>query len=84
MTGGHVYRGEAIDGLRGWYLFGDYCTGLLFGIASDAEAPGDGTALSPRVLLETGRSISSFGTDSDGELYLTDVGTGNLLRIVGG
>ena len=66
VTGGHVYRGAAIEGLGGWYLFGDYCTGLLFGIRSDAEVPGDGTALAPRILLESGRSISSFGTDSDG------------------
>ncbi|HYI66646.1 MAG TPA: PQQ-dependent sugar dehydrogenase [Candidatus Limnocylindrales bacterium] len=84
VTGGHVYRGETIDGLQGWYLFGDYCSGLLFGIPSDAEAPADGTALAPRVLLEGGHAISSFGTDSDGELYLTDVEAGTLLRIVGG
>lgn len=84
VTGGYVYRGGAIDGLRGWYLFGDYCSGLLFGIRSDAEAPADGSALAPRVLLETGRSISSFGTDTDGDLYFTDIGGGALLRIVAG
>ena len=84
VTGGYVYRGEAIAGLRGWYLFGDYCSGLLFGVPSDAEAPADGTALSPRVLLETGLAISSFGTDTAGELYLADVGAGTLSRIVGG
>ena len=37
VTGGYVYRGEAIADLRGWYLFSDYCTGTLFGIPSDAE-----------------------------------------------
>lgn len=84
VSGGYVYRGASIDGLRGWYLFGDYCSGLLFGVRSDAVAPADGTALAPRVLLETGRSISSFGTDSDGDLYLTDIGGGALLRIVAG
>ena len=84
VTGGYVSRGGSIDGLRGWYLFGDYCSGLLFGIRSDAEAPADGSALAPRVLLETGRSISSFGTDTDGDLYLTDIGGGALLRIVAG
>lgn len=84
VTGGYVYRGDAIDGLRGWYVFSDYCTGLLFGVRSDAEAPADGSALAPRVLLETGRSVSSFGTDSDGELYLTDIGGGTLSRIVAG
>ena len=84
ITGGHVYRGGAIEGLGGWYVFGDYCTGFLFGIRSDAEAPGDGTALAPRILLESGRSISSFGIDSVGELYLTDIVGGTVLRIVAG
>jgi glucose/arabinose dehydrogenase len=84
VSGGYVYRGGSIDGLRGWYLFGDYCTGLLFGIRSDAEAADGGGALAPRVLLETGRSISSFGTDSSGDLYFTDIGGGALLRIVAG
>ena len=80
VTGGHVYRGAAIDGLRGWYLFSDYCSGLLFGIRSDAT----GTGNAPRVLLETGRSISSFGSDADGELYVTDIAGGVLSRIVAG
>jgi glucose/arabinose dehydrogenase len=80
VTGGHVYRGGAIDGLRGWYLFADYCSGLLFGIRSDT----DGSDLVPRILLETGRPISSFGIDEDGELYLTDIGAGVLSRIVAG
>jgi len=80
VTGGHVYRGGAIDGLRGWYLFADYCSGILFGIRSDT----DGSDLAPRILLETGRPISSFGIDEDGELYLTDIGGGVLSRIVAG
>ena len=84
VTGGYVSRGGSVDGLWGWYLFGDYCSGLLFGVRSDAEAAADGSALAPRVLLETGRSISSFGTDTDGDLYLTDIGGGALLRIVPG
>jgi hypothetical protein len=84
VTGGHVYRGGGIPGLAGWYLFADYCTGLLFGIPADAPAPGDGTALAPRILLETGSVISSFGVDGGGELYLLDHVTGVLSRIVAG
>lgn len=84
VTGGYVYRGSTIDGLDGWYLFADYCSGILFGIRADAAAPADGSVLAPRPLLETGRSVSSFGTDSAGELYLTDIRGGTLSRIVGG
>jgi glucose/arabinose dehydrogenase len=79
VTGGYVYRGTAIDRLAGWYLFGDYCTGLLFGIPSDVTA-----LVAPRLLLETGVEISSFGEDADGELYVADLGGGALYRIVPG
>lgn len=83
VTGGAVYRGEAIPSLRGWYVFSDYCGGILFGVPADAEAP-DGGALAPRVLLEPGLSISAFGVDSSGELYVADIEGGRVYRIVGG
>ncbi len=78
VTGGHVYRGGAIDGLEGWYLFSDYCSGLLFGIPSDAEG-----VAAPRILLETGANVTAFGQDAAGELYVADIATGSILRIVG-
>lgn len=84
VTGGHVYRGEAIADLAGWYLFGDYCTGLVFGIPSDAEPPADGSAVEPRLMLESGASISAFGEGTDGELYLADLSSGTIYRIVVG
>jgi hypothetical protein len=40
------------------------------------------TAPGPRVLLETGANVTSFGVDRDGELYLVDVASGTLYRIV--
>jgi glucose/arabinose dehydrogenase len=83
VTGGHVYRGAAIDGLAGWYLFSDYCSGLLFGVRSDAGIPAPGeSAMGPRILLETGANVTSFGEDAGGELYLVDVASGTLYRIV--
>jgi glucose/arabinose dehydrogenase len=79
VTGGYVYRGEAIPGLRGWYLFSDYCTGILFGVPSDAEG-----VIGPRILLETGLSVSTFGEGPDGELYVADLEGGSIYRIVAG
>lgn len=84
VTGGEVYRGDDIAGLAGWYLFADYCTGFLFGVPADAQAPGDDTALAPRVLLETGLPISAFGAGEDGEVYAVDHLAGVLYRIVAG
>jgi glucose/arabinose dehydrogenase len=79
VTGGYVYRGEAIPDLRGWYLFSDYCSGTLFGIPSDADG-----IVGPRVLLETGANVSTFGEDADGELYLADIESGTIYRVVSG
>ena len=79
VTGGYVYRGEAVPGLAGWYLFSDYCTGLLFGLRSDATGVN-----APAILLETGASVSSFGEGADGELYLADLRSGTIYRIVAG
>jgi glucose/arabinose dehydrogenase len=79
VTGGYVYRGDAIRQLRGWYLFSDYCSGLLFGIRSDVDG-----VVGPRILLETGVSVSTFGEGRGGELYLADLGGGSIYRIVAG
>ena len=35
-----------------------------------------------RLVLGSGTTISSFGEDEAGRLYLTDLGSGDLLRIV--
>jgi glucose/arabinose dehydrogenase len=83
VTGGYVYRGAAIEGLAGWYLFSDYCSGRLFGIRSDAPIPAAGEpAPQPRVLLRTGANVSAFGEDAAGELFLADIGSGAIYRIV--
>jgi glucose/arabinose dehydrogenase len=85
ITGGHVYRGDAIAQLWGWYLFSDYCSGLLFGLRSDAPDTTAGErAAAAQVLLETGANVSSFGEDTDGELYLADHATGTIYRVVAG
>jgi hypothetical protein len=44
----------------------------------------DATVMGPEVLLETGANVSSFGEDSDGELYLADHASGTIYRIVAG
>src|SRR5690606_33986715 len=85
VTGGHVYRGDAVRDLAGWYLFSDYCTGHLFGVRSDVpRTPAGERATAPRVLLETGANVSSFGEDAGGELYLADHASGTIYRIVAG
>jgi glucose/arabinose dehydrogenase len=81
VTGGFVYRGGAMAGLTGWYLLADYCSGLVSAVRSDTP---DGSVASPVPLLETGLTVSAFGEDAAGELYLADHGGGAIYRIVAG
>ena len=71
ITGGYVYRGKSIPALRGAYLFGDYCSGELFGLRNLDGLAKKGL-IAPEVRLRTGLRISSFGEDEAGELYVVD------------
>ncbi len=78
VTGGFVYRGSAYPVLRGGYLFGDYCSGRIWSLTAAGPSP-----QTPRLLLASGRSIASFGEDESGEIYVADIGRGEVLRVVG-
>lgn len=64
VTGGHVYRGSTLPGFEGRFVFGDYCTGKVWLL----EETDDGWTM--ELWREMTYSISAFGTDEDGELYL--------------
>jgi glucose/arabinose dehydrogenase len=71
IIGGYVYRGRAIPALVGSYIYGDLCTGEIFALRSGASTR----------LLNTGLTISSFGEDQAGELYVVGIG-GTVHRLV--
>jgi uncharacterized repeat protein (TIGR03806 family) len=75
-TGGFVYRGSAIPNLHGRYVFGDFGSGNLWQIARDT-AP----TMTMGAGLATNLQIASFGQDTDGELYVVNLG-GTLYKIV--
>jgi uncharacterized repeat protein (TIGR03806 family) len=77
VTGGYVYRGSALPGLVGRYLFADFGSGRIWALA----ASGNGT-FAAEELLDTSLSIASFGQGNDGELYVVDIGGGGLHKIV--
>ncbi len=76
VTGGYVYRGEAVSDLNGTYLFADFGSGLIWGLTRDGD---DWVMTEP---LETGLTISAFGEDLAGELYLTAF-DGTVYRVTG-
>lgn len=75
ITGGYVYRGEKYPALKGKYFYGDFCNGELY------SAHKEGDKYKPSLVLKSSYQISTFGQDSDGELYLADFATGNIYQI---
>jgi glucose/arabinose dehydrogenase len=68
VTGGVVYRGDAIPDLQGAYLFGDYCKPGLAAIRVD------GDSVSDTAVIETGAdTVVSIDTDLDGEVYVVSL-----------
>lgn len=80
VTGGYVYRGSAVPELRGVYVYGDYCSGAMWGF--DASAAAAGNDVEPVQWLEQGPMIASFAEDLDGELYVLSY-QGRIYRISG-
>jgi glucose/arabinose dehydrogenase len=76
VTGGYVYRGAALtSSYRGRYFFADFCTGRIWSLGLSISGTGDATGTD--VIEHTAElggsalgSISAFGVDSTGELYV--------------
>jgi glucose/arabinose dehydrogenase len=75
VTGGEVVRDPRLPGWSGVYLYGDYCSGRVWGLLREA----DGHWVQ-RLLYESDSTITSFGQDVDGRIYLIDHG-GSLFRL---
>ena len=75
VIGGYVYHGAAIPSLAGVYVFGDFITGRMWTLTQSA-----GGAWTRKLILSTGRGISSFGQDAAGEIYVVDY-SGVILKL---
>ncbi|MBC7772021.1 MAG: PQQ-dependent sugar dehydrogenase [Pyrinomonadaceae bacterium] len=87
ITGGYVYRGCAIPSINGMYFYADYCSSQI----STFTYTGDGTTPAPASVNRTAElapgaglsitSITSFGEDALGEIYIVDQG-GEIFKII--
>lgn len=92
VTGGYVYRGPILE-LQGQYFFADFVSERIWSLRSNGVDPSsfdgtnhaDFTDWTDLLTPETGsiNDISSFGEDSDGNLYIVDLG-GEIFRITQG
>lgn len=78
ITGGYVYRGNDIPSLNGTYIFGDFCTGNIWGLTLEHF-----THYHLEVLNFSGNNIVSFAEDLSGEIYYLDINTGEIYKITG-
>lgn len=76
VTGGYVYRGPGNPAMQGMYFYGDYCSGMIWGLTRNASQNWESS-----VLLNSDLRISSFGEDEAGRLYITDLGSGIIYQV---
>lgn len=66
ITGGFVYRG-IINDLKGWYIYADYASGRVWALETAAANPTN------KLLFDTNHRISTFGIDSNQEVYFCSI-----------
>jgi glucose/arabinose dehydrogenase len=76
ITGGYVYRGNAINGLQGTYFFADFITSKIWSFRYENGVITQFTDRTAELVPNIGtiNNISSFGEDANGNLYIVDFG----------
>jgi glucose/arabinose dehydrogenase len=75
VTGGYVYRGQAVPAAQDRYFFGDYCSGTVWSFVLEGDKARDVEKLG------TIEQLSAFGEDAAGELYAASL-DGKLYELV--
>ncbi len=78
ITGGYRHRGAKSTALNGYYFYGDFSSQRLWLAKPDASG-----VWTPEFSQIAPSSISSFGEDESGELYLVGYNTGKIYAIKG-
>jgi len=83
ITGGYVYRGCAMPGLHGTYFFADFCSNRIWTFEYDGVSITNFQNRTPELAPNVGSigSISSFGEDALGEIYIVDIG-GEVFKVM--
>ena len=77
IIGGYVYRGSRLPSLTGAYVYADYCSGSIWALRQQ-----DGVVTEQLRVATLDRSITSFGQDLQGRLYILTRGSG-IYRLSG-
>lgn len=79
VMGGYVYRGARYPTLDGIYLYADYCTGRIFGLVAADAVPGQTSTT--RQVGSLNSSVSAFGEDAAGEMYVLGYQSGVAYQV---
>lgn len=78
ITGGYSYMGKAIPELKGKYVFGDFVSGRIWAVTPPKKTEG---VVAFDALGDWKISISTFGRNALGELFVADFAGGVLYSI---
>ncbi len=76
VVGGHVYRGGEYPQMTGHYFFADLCLGNIWRL----RPAGDGSWRQEH-LMPGQFTLSAFGQDNHGELYVSSLTEGSIYRL---
>jgi len=75
VTGGVVYRGKKFTDFTGKYLCGDYVSGKIWALTYD------GKTVKKSDEITNVSTISAFGQDANGEVYMLNYGNGKVYTL---
>jgi hypothetical protein len=73
---GNVYRGAEFPEWQGVYFYGDFCSGIVWGLL---QVNGEWQS---EPIFYTGALLASFGESEDGKLYYADYNTESIYRLM--
>ncbi|MFT7486375.1 MAG: glucose/arabinose dehydrogenase [Candidatus Paceibacteria bacterium] len=81
ITGGYRYRGTDMPNYFGKYFFADYCSDRVWTIDFDGTTASNRIEHEADLAIPGDVSITSFGEDANGEIYIVDAAGGQIYRI---
>ncbi len=85
VTGGFVYRGSRYPALQGIYFFADYASNWVRSLRLVDGAVTESTVRTAELNTDAPRplrSVSAFGEDASGEVYVCDHSFGGIYRFI--
>jgi glucose/arabinose dehydrogenase len=81
ITGGYRYRGSLMPNFYGRYFFADFCSDNIWSVDFNGTTAFDRVNHETDLAIPGSVSVSSFGEDANGELYIVDSSGGQIYLV---